>query len=160
MKLAALFIPALLLTALYSCNQNGAPAVNPADTVSTSTCYIAVDGQDTAHLTVKKYRSKVGGELVIDFKAEEKGQNYGEIKGAFKGDTLFVDYIFRVGIKPQWHKNPLALLQKDGKLHMGIGKMETMLGKTYFRKDIPIDFSKGRFVFEPVDCKKQVLPKK
>ena len=153
MKRLTILPLALLLITVYSCNQNGGSNVkNKADSSFTTACYVAADGQDTAHLTLKNYKTKTEGDLIINYAKKDK--NDGVVRGTFKGDTLFVDYTFRIGNKGYWYKNPLALLKKDGKLFLGVGKMETMLGKTYFRKDIPIDFSAGKFVFAPVECKK------
>lgn len=144
---------ALLLITVYSCNQNGGSNVkNSADSTFTTSYYVAADGQDTAHLTLKNYKTKVEGDLIINYAKKDK--NDGVVKGTFKGDTLFVDYTFKIGDKNPFYKNPLALLKKDGKLFLGIGKMESTFGKTYFRKDIPIDFSAGKFVFEEVQHKK------
>lgn len=152
MKLSVIFPFALLMITLHSCTQNGAANLpNYKDSTFTAVCYIAPDGRDTAFLTLKKYNSKTEGDLFIKY--AKKDRNQGVLRGNFNGDSLFVDYIFRIGDKGYWYKNPLALLKKDGKLFLGVGKMETRMGKTYFRKDIPIDFSRGRFVFEPVTCK-------
>jgi hypothetical protein len=152
MKPSIFFTLVLGFPFLYSCNQqNNQSAVPKSDTSFTKSCYIAIDGKDTATLTVKKYPKKTGGALLLNL--DKKENNNGQIEGNFKGDTLFVDYVFQIGNKGRWYRNPLALLKKDGKLIMGVGKMETTWGKTYFRKDIPIDFVKGRFIFEPVNCK-------
>nr|WP_233174105.1 hypothetical protein [Pedobacter sp. ASV19] len=95
---------------------------------------------------------KIAGKLVINYL--DKGKNDGVVEGNFKGDTLFVDYTFKIGTSnPTIYKNPLAFLKKDGKLVMGVGQIETSLGKSYFVKGKPINFDKGRFVFAPVDCK-------
>lgn len=147
-----LILLSIIVTALFfqSCSQghNTAPAV---DTVFTKTCYIAVDGKDTAKLTLKTFSKGAKGKLLFNFYKKDK--NDGAITGVFKGDTLLVDYGFQVGNKKSWYRNPLAFLKKDGKLYMGVGKMETTMGKTYFRKDVPIDFEGGRFIFEPADCR-------
>jgi len=152
MKPSILFSLLLAFPFLYSCNRQGGHSSGPkSDTSSTKTCYIAIDGKDTATLTVKEYAKKTGGTLVLNL--DKKDNNNGQIEGNFKGDTLFVDYVFQIGNKGRWYRNPLAFLKKDGNLIMGVGEMETTWGKTYFRKDVPIDFTKGRFSFEPVDCK-------
>ena len=83
-----------------------------------------------------------------------KEQNVGTIAGKFNGDTLFVDYTFTVGEsdKPTY-KNPLALLKKDKQMILGVGQIETTLGRSYFVKGEPINFERGKFTFEPTICK-------
>jgi len=123
-----------------------------ADTVISTGCFKAVDQQDTASLSVNTLGDgKVKGRLLINF--QEKGKNDGEIEGVYKGDTLFVDYTFKIGTTNETvYKNPLALLKKDGKLILGVGQIETSLGRSYFVKGKPINFEKGRFTFAPVPC--------
>ncbi|MBB5634769.1 hypothetical protein HDE68_000654 [Pedobacter cryoconitis] len=153
MRNRLLLFTVLSSTALYSCTQNNSPAKPPEKAIST-TCYIAIDGKDTARMELDSFsKQKVKGNLIISY--DQKDNNNGEIEGTFKGDTLIVNYTFKIGKKPVVYKNPLAFLKKDGKLIMGIGKMETTMGRTYFRKDIPIDFGQGRFTYAPVECKKE-----
>ena len=86
-------------------------------------------------------------------KYDHKDPNKGKIAGKFNGDTLFVDYTFTVGdINKAIYKNPLAFLKKDNQLVMGVGQIETMLGKSYFVKDKPINFERGKFTFQPGTC--------
>lgn len=148
-KLIVLIITAGTLF-LQSCSSGNGPKA-AADTAFVKSCYLSVDGKDTAVMTIKTFSKTIEGNLVFNFYKKDK--NNGNIKGAFRGDTLFVDYGFQVGSKESWYKNPLVFLKKDGKLIMGIGKMQTTMGKTYFRKDVPIDFSMGRFTFEKTDCR-------
>jgi len=151
MKTSILISMTLASAALYSCSQNNGATGKKQEKPLSTTCYIAVDGQDTAKMELNQFSKNMGGNLVINF--AKKDNNNGEIEGEFKGDTLFVDYTFKVGKDKQAHKNPLAFLKKDGKLIMGVGKMESTLGRTYFKKGEPIDFSKGRFTFISVPCK-------
>jgi len=146
MKKVLLTIFPIAVLFLQSCNQNNSPAA-VQDPVLNTAYYLAADGQDTAHLTLDTYAKSIKGKLRINF--HKKEMNAGEIKGSFKGDTLFADYTFQVGDKELKYKNPLAFLKKDGKLILGIGKMKTTIGRTYFSKEVPIDFSKGRFIFSP-----------
>ena len=160
MKNSNFFLLAIATALLFSCNQNGkVSAVNDedslsADTISKNECYVAADELDSAFLKLKIVNNdKVEGTLLFTF--EEKGKNDGAIEGVFKGDTLFVDYTFKIGPSKTVYKNPLALLKKDGKLILGVGQIETSLGKSYFVKGKQIDFDKGRFVFLTTDCLKQ-----
>jgi hypothetical protein len=90
----------------------------------------------------------VTGDLSFNFEKKQKTQ--GQISGEFIGDTLFVDYNFK--IDGNAYKNPQVFLKKDKKLLQGSGELEVYLGRTYFKKGIPINFDKG-FVFQLSDCK-------
>lgn len=160
MKKSALYLPFLALPLLFSCNQNAQRNQELKDSLSavakglaSKECYTAVDGRDTATLLVRPaVDGKVTGHLLINYL--EKGKNDGEVEGVYKGDTLFVDYTFKIGTENKTiYKNPLALLKKDGKLILGVGQIETNLGRSYFVKGKPISFDKGRFTFEPTACK-------
>ncbi|WP_367866405.1 hypothetical protein [Pedobacter sp. WC2423] len=151
MKNPMLICLALVSTILYSCRQDNGK--NPEKPIAT-TCYMAVDGRDTAKMELQSFsKGRVSGNLVVNY--YKKDNNHGEFEGAFKGDTLFVIYSFKIGKNSTGYKNPLAFLKKEDKLIMGIGKMEGVLGRIYFRKDIPIDFTQGRFTYAPVNCKKE-----
>lgn len=160
MKKSPLYLALLAVPLVYSCTQTGNKTTEKADTVVTvktdtlfeKQCFVAVDGKDTADLKLKTSEGKVTGTLVINY--AEKGKNDGQIAGEYKGDTLFVDYTFKIGKTNQTiYKNPLALLKKDGKLILGVGQIETTLGRSYFVKGMPIRFDKGRFTFAPQECK-------
>ena len=156
MKNANLYFFALATFLFFSCNQNNNSDASQddamaVDTVAKEEWFIAADKLDSAFLDLKTYSNeKVKGKLVFTF--EEKDKNDGQIEGEFRGDTLFVDYTFMIGPTKTVYKNPLAFLKKDGKLILGIGQIETNLGRSYFIKGTPIDFDKGRFVFLPADC--------
>jgi hypothetical protein len=124
MKNPGLYLSFLALPLMFSCNQ-----------------------------TEKKSEGcKITGHLLINY--IDKGKNEGLISGAYKGDTLFVDYTFKIGTENKtMYKNPLAFLKKDGKLILGVGQIETSMGKSYFVKGKPIDFEKGRFTFDTAVCK-------
>jgi hypothetical protein len=120
------------------------------DTVSN--CYVAIFEGDTAKLKVNLIDSNtVEGTLHIKY--AQKPQNDGTIKGSFKGDTLWVDYSFKTGNNPQEYSNPLAFLKKGNDLAMGVGVIETYMGRSYFAKDKPINFERGKFNFSPQNCK-------
>lgn len=152
LKKSPLILLSLLSLTIYSCNQgSGTKApVKSADTVFRLSCYRAIDGKDTAFLQLKDFKKRTEGTLL--FKFFKKAKNDGDLKGTYKGDTLFVNYGYHVGNESAWHINPVALLKKDGKLIMGVGKIGYLLGIPYFDKKVPIDFNAGRFTFEPVEC--------
>ena len=116
-------------------------------------CYVAIDGADTAYLDLNITESgNIDGNLRINYTGND--QNIGTVSGKFKGDTLFVDYTFTVGETEQpIYKNPLALLKKDKQLILGVGQIETTLGRSYFVKGMPINFERGKFTFDPTECK-------
>jgi hypothetical protein len=158
MKNSALFT-ILCASALFaSCGQNsdGNKAdVVQADSLATAECYVALDSNDKATLKLNTFADgKVTGNLLIAY--HEKGKNDGTLEGKFSGDTLFVDYTFKIGTdNPTVYKNPLAFLKKDGQLVLGVGVIETYVGRSYFAKDKPIRFDKSKFIFDPAACEEQ-----
>ena len=137
-----------------SCSQdpkNSSDQAEVEDVLKDSVCYASTFEADKANMVLKNYESgKVGGSLNID-NASGKN-NIGTLNGKFRGDTLFVDYKFTSGTKDVF-TNPLAFLKKDDKLIMGVGQIETTMGRSYFVKDKPINFEVGKFVFEEENCK-------
>lgn len=147
-----LAITALALLASCS-NTNTESKKETTKVISKQECYVAVDGTDTAYLNLNITNAgDVAGDLLIKYTG--KDQNIGKIAGKFSGDTLFVDYTFTVGETDQpIYKNPLALLKKEKQLVLGVGQIETTLGRSYFVKGKPINFERGKFTFEPTICK-------
>jgi hypothetical protein len=163
MKSSLLYLSFLALPLLFSCGQSGnkneasKDGLNAStDTIGSKQCFMAVDQQDTAALTLNSFKDgKITGDLVFDYL--DKGKNDGTVSGAYRGDTLFVDYTFKIGtVNKTIYKNPLAFLKKDGNLILGVGQIETSLGRSYFVKGKPISFDKGRFTFKPVACKDSI----
>lgn len=160
MKNSFLYLSLAASVLMLSCTQNTGKnselkdtlgGIN--DTLANKSCFVAIDAKDTANLVfTTSDKGKITGHLVINY--IDKAINEGEITGAYKGDTLFVDYTFRIGTgNKTLYKNPLAFLKKDGKLILGVGQIETTLGRSYFVKGKAISFEKGRFTFAPVDCR-------
>lgn len=140
-----------IIVVLYSCSQNN----NTTDTIpKTSTvdslCYASVLGSDSAKMVLSDDKGIIKGTLSLLF--SEKDDLSGQIAGSFKGDTLFLDYTYRIGKKKAYFQNPFVFLKKDGKYYQGYGEITSTLGRTHFKEDVPIDFTKG-FVFSAVDCK-------
>ena len=143
-----LFVAALMLLASCGNSETKKTTVQSLDSIKTTECYVAIDGKDTAFLdlTVTK-RGDATGDLLIKY--TDKPQNKGTVAGKFSGDTLFVDYTFINGEnKSPIYKNPLAFLKKEQKLTLGVGVIETTMGRSYFAKDKPINFERGKFIFE------------
>jgi hypothetical protein len=139
---------------VFACSQSDKKAeTTKKDSVTNQTCYAALFEKDSAAMIVKTMTSgKVTGSLLVKY--ADKPENNGKIDGKFNGDTLMVDYRFNTGKdSTKAFTNPLAFLKKDGKLIMGVGQIETTLGRSYFVKGKPINFEAGKFVFQEVDCK-------
>jgi len=138
----------------YACNSSDKKAETAKkDSVISETCYASAFEKDSAAMIVKTMASgKITGSLLVKY--AEKPQNNGKIDGKFHGDTLLVDYRFNTGgDTTKAFTNPLAFLKKDGKLIMGVGQIETTLGRSYFVKGKPINYEAGKFTFEEVPCK-------
>ncbi|WP_412467988.1 hypothetical protein [Pedobacter sp. KLB.chiD] len=139
---------------VVACNQSAKKTDTvKKDSVVNQTCYAAFFEKDSAAMIVKTMASgKVTGSLLVKY--AEKPENNGKISGKFNGDTLLVDYRFNTGKDTtKAFTNPLAFLKKDGKLMMGVGQIETTLGRSYFVKGKPINYEAGKFTFSEVDCK-------
>lgn len=155
MKKNLLFLAITVGFLAFGCGQSGEKqaTTKAKDDITNSTCYQAKYETESADLKLNTLASgKVSGTLLINY--ADKPKNDGFFTGELKGDTLFVDYSFKVGTDSiGTYTNPLAFLKKDGKLIMGVGQIETTLGRSYFVKGKPINFEAGKFVFEPKDCK-------
>ena len=156
-------IGALLMLA-YACNsgndnkQSQTDSLSGSNAIQSSRCYIAIDGADTAYLNIQNLASgKVNGKMLINYSG--KPNNTGTLAGEFKGDTLFADYTFTSGENKTVNKNPLAFLKEDSRMTLGVGTIETYLGRSYFAKGKPIDFERGRFKFDSLECKEQKVIK-
>jgi len=163
MKKTFILIAFIVTLFIFSCNQGAKKSQNSsANSVSlVNTCYIAVFEKDTAYLKTQTDTSgKITGDLTMNYgevqpNSLEKVINVGTIAGNFRGDTLFVDYTHTSGsINKQGFKNPLAFLKVGDNLVLGVGQIETHLGRSYFVKDKAIDFAIGRFKFVPMECEK------
>ena len=158
MKKIALYTALFAFPLMYSCTQQTdttdakAKAEAEMDSLATKSCFVAKDEGDQADLELRLLSDgKVKGNLVINY--AEKGNNNGEIEGEFKGDTLFVDYTFKVGTEnPTVYKNPLAFLKQGDQMILGVGQIETSMGKSYFVRGKEIRFDKSKFTFTSVPC--------
>ena len=154
MKTSYQYLLLAIIPLAMACNQTSNDSKNglKSSDVLKKECYLAVDALDTAKLTLNHLRSgDVTGKLVIDY--ANKTRNEGELKGKFRGDTLYVDYTFKIPTKGDViYRNPLAFLKTNGKLILGVGQIETTLGRSYFAKDVPIDYRQVKFKFDPSEC--------
>lgn len=148
------FITLLSATAFLfvACNQNKpketTEVTDLTDSTSSKECYLGVSGKDSVTMSFNNENGKVTGVLAFDF--FEKDDSRGEIRGAFSGDTLFVDYVFKA--EGTVSKNPLVFLKSGDNLQQGSGDIETYVGKTYFTDHSAIKFDEG-FLLQPKDCK-------
>ena len=148
---------------ISACNQPQYNSDKAADSVSTAAikdqCYQAIFEKDTGDLNIRTGKDgKVTGDLVMKYGLKpnevERVINQGKVDGSFRGDTLFLNYLYTSGeLNKTLYQNPLALLRKGEQLVMGVGEIETSVGRSYFVENKPIDFEKGRFRFDPVECK-------
>lgn len=157
MKISRLIYLSILLFFMAACSGNRDKNVTQkeADTISTTKreCYIAVYERDTAYLKINGIENKkIDGHLLIQFWNNPK--NDGNLVGRISGDTLFADYSYIVGTyKERINKNPLAFLIKGDSLILGVGEIETKVGRSYFKPGVPINFDRGRFRFSKTECK-------
>jgi hypothetical protein len=155
MKNLFLSLSTLATLTFFACGNQNKSANNQEDSTATETmntenlnCYIAVNEADTAYLNMNQKGKKVTGELKFDFATKQKTD--GQISGEFIGDTLFVDYNYKIdGVA---YKNPQVFLKKDDQLLQGAGELEVYVGRTYFKKSVPINFDRG-FIFKLSSCK-------
>jgi hypothetical protein len=150
MKSPLFFLCAIPMFTIIACsekssNKSAEQQSNLADT-SARECYVAVFENDTAYLNFNASDKKnITGRLLIDYGNNPK--NDGEFKGSFRGDTLIGTYKERI------LKNALAFLRRNDSLYLGIGEIETLAGRPYFKPGSPINFDKGRFRFAKTSCK-------
>ncbi len=141
---------------LQSCKneekQKAAEAAKAEDEVVVSTaCYKAIYEKDTIDLKLNTLKNgKLTGDMVMNVAPSTVRK--GEIAGEFHGDTLFVDYTFKVNDDVKTFKNPMALLKRNNQLILGNGTMQTTMGVTYLVKDKPIDFDSVKYKFDSVEC--------
>lgn len=154
MKTPSRYIFLAILPLAISCNQPGKDSKNTLKStdILKKECYTAIDSLDTAMLKINYLRNgEVTGRLVINY--ANKSINDGELKGKFRGDTLYTDYTFKIPTKSAVvYRNPLALLKTNGKLILGVGQIETTLGRSYFVRNVPIDYRQVKFIFGPTGC--------
>ncbi len=157
MKISDLFYLSIILLSIVGCDgKRNSKSSKKEDILAKAEkqCYIAAYARDTAYLDFKSSpdKAKVEGNLLIRY--GNKPENGGTFKGRFKGDTLFADYTYTVGTyKERIYVNPLAFLVKKDSLILGIGEIETLAGRAYFKPGAPINFDKGRFRFMKAECR-------
>jgi len=129
-----------MAVAICSCSDNSVEQSNA------KTLYRAISKNDTATFKINLTDKEFFGQLEINYHGLYKDS--GDATGIVKGDELRGTYRFQHYGVEAWHKAPIALLKKDGKLIMGEGAMEIYMNIHYFKKNIPINYKDPKFVFE------------
>lgn len=111
------------------------------------TYYRAINGKDTALLSIKIYENYFYGEYEMIY--GKKGKDSGVVRGQLYGDTLKGEYRY-LSFGGSKSIRPICILNKEGKLHLGQGKIATYMGIPFFVKEVPIDYETG-FVFEKIE---------
>ncbi|QNK61643.1 hypothetical protein H7F33_13890 [Pedobacter sp. PAMC26386] len=129
------------VAAVIGCSNNKAPN-------ETKMPYKAIYKNDTANLNIVLKDREFYGQLEINYNGLYKDS--GDVSGIIKGDTLRGTFYFQhYGIETK-QRIPIALLKKDNKLIMGEGTMEIFMNITFFKKTVPIDYQKSKFVFKKI----------
>lgn len=151
MKFQHLFLPFVFIISIFilSCQQE-----KPKEKVMDEkkiVCYQSISGSDTAWLSIDTSKKIINGLLTFNY-VDKKERYEGQFKGEMYGDTLRGHYDFKINKAELWNRNPVAFLKKDSKLTMGIGQFMLIMGSAHFDNRVPIDYEKGRFVFEEAIC--------
>lgn len=152
MKVHQLLLSGLVLSmVIFSCNQKEKPKEKLMDE-KTTICYQSISEGDTAWLSIDTSKKVINGLLTFNY-TDKKEKYEGQFKGEMYGDTLRGHYDFKINQAKTWNRNPVAFLKKDGKLTMGVGQFMLIMGSAHFDNLVPIDYNKGRFIFEEIKCK-------
>lgn len=137
---------AVMISFLCSCVSHTGNELDDYDALLAlpSQRYRAVYDQDTVFLRLIKKGSRVKGTL--NFIYGNGLKEHGSFKGWMNGDTLLANYHYQ-DQKGSWQRNPIAMLSNGKSLHLGVGQREFAWGRAYFKKNEPIDYDKGRFIF-------------
>lgn len=129
----------LLLVSIYGCNFR--------EKKEKQAFYQAINGKDTAILSITAYENRFWGQYEIRY--GKMGKDSGEVRGEFIGDTLrgVYNYISYGGSLKQ---APIALLKKNNKLLLGKGVASSLMDMPIYVPEIPIDYNNSEFVFEEI----------
>ena len=143
----------LFLMLLISIDASSCSFFNKDEPLDTSKliCYIAINRGDTAWLDIDTSDRKIKGLFTMSYGGKKK--LFGKLKGTIVNDTLNAHYDFMVNKVDKWYRNPVSFLKKDNKLMMGVGEIVMVWGSGVFKEGVPVDYNKGRFVFERTVCK-------
>jgi len=145
MKIQHLLLVSAFSILIFSCQQE-----RPKEKVinlEKAARYRAISGKDTAWLAIDTSNKVIDGQLTFNY--PDKKETYdGKFKGEMYGDTLRGHWDFKINKAEKWNRNPVAFLKRESKLTMGVGQFMLIMGSAHFDNLVPIDYEKGRFVFE------------
>lgn len=157
MKNLSIFCLLFACIGLASCKKNESEKENKTKQIESEKivsveCYKGLYEQDTINLKINTLKDgKISGNM--EMIVADMPKKVGEIFGEFRGDTLFAAYTFiQGGYEKKTYKNPMAFLKKGDQLIIGNGKLQIILGATYFVKDEPIDFDRVKYKLSKVEC--------
>ena len=102
-------------------------------------------------MSIDTAQKTITGTLTVNY--VNKMEIYdGKFTGRMHGDTLKGHFDYKINKADPPFRNPLAFLKRDNKLTMGVGQFMTVMGTAQFDDRVPIDYEKGRFVFEEDAC--------
>ncbi|HKG05191.1 MAG TPA: hypothetical protein VKB19_01965 [Pedobacter sp.] len=135
----------MLIFLLFSCSQERRE-IKDLMRLETTVMYKAVNEKDTGWFRIDTSGRQIIGLLTFHY---HNGKSYdGQFKGEMFGDTLKGYYDIKTRENGNWYRNPVAFLKRKGQLTMGIGAfIVPNWGSPYFDNGVPINFDKGRFVF-------------
>jgi hypothetical protein len=137
---------------IVSCAQSEPLKIAQKMDKKSTVCYKAISDYDTAWLSIDTANKQIIG--LMKFKYADKEETLsGDFIGKMYGDTLKGHFDFTKNGEKLIHRNPVAFLKKDGKFTMGVGKFMIVMGVGQFDHLVPIDFEKGRFIFEKSVCR-------
>lgn len=111
--------------------------------------YRAINKKDTAYLSIIRVKNKFYGQYEIRYSGKAFIDS-GDVSGIIKKDTLRGDFHFMPYGGGSWKRKPIIFLEKNGQLLLGKGATYTLFNISYFRENVPFDFSNPEFVFEEV----------
>jgi hypothetical protein len=157
MKNLGLFCLLFAVIGLESCKNDQKQKVVDAEQAQakkpiSTQCYKALYEKDSIDLKINTFKDgKITGDMemrILDMPVKR-----GKIAGEARGDTLFVSYTFiQGGYEEKTYKNPMAFLKKGNELILGNGKIEFVMGASFFVEGEPINFDRVKYKFTGVDC--------
>ena len=130
----------ILLLSLYGCDFR--------ENKEKHSFYRAINGKDTAILSLTTYKNRFWGQYEIRY--GKMGKDSGEVRGEFIGDTLRGAYNY-ISYGGSLKQAPIALLKKNNKLLLGKGGASSLLDMPIYVPEIPIDYDNSAFVFEEIN---------
>ena len=110
------------------------------------TYYRAINGKDTAHLSITFHDAYFFGEYEMIY--GKRGKDSGTVRGKRYGDTLKGEYKY-LSYGGSKTIAPFAALKKKGEFHLGRGVKSTYMNIPFYVKYIPINYDLG-FTFEEI----------